>query len=226
MAIILMAVVSWLYVTDKLVLVDTHKADKSFSQFITLKGLDEYVIAGLESNEEFTTEIYKQVMGYPVGDTHATVSLVAHYKYYIKLAELSHTVEKGVVFVHVPKLYLSTPVAFDFSTVREICNKSWFGTDCEEILGQLKKEVSEKLLTKGKLQVGVVYDKAAKALADNLNAYFGAQGYGRYYKDIVVTFASERGESQRQFHYNKSYCGNEACLLELDLGQGRVFAIE
>jgi hypothetical protein len=68
--------------------------------------------------------------------------------------------------------------------------------------------------------MGVVYDKAAKALADNLNNYFDANGYGCNYKSIVVSFSSEGGQSQRQFNYNDSFCGKEPCSLELDLGKG------
>jgi hypothetical protein len=223
--ILIIVVLSWLLFTGKLSLMNTQEVNTNFSQFISAQSEDEYVIARLVSNEEFSTETYNELMGFPVGNSDAKLALVAHYKYYIKLAELSHHVENGVVFIHVPKLYLSTPVAFEFSTVREMCHQSLFGTNCTALLKQLKKEVSLELATKGNLQIGVIYDKAAKALADNLNHYFNTSGYGRYYKSMVVIFSSERNQSQRQFNYNDGFCGKEPCTLELDLGKGRIFTV-
>lgn len=212
--------------TNKLSLINTGEVSKSFSQFIDLKGADEYVVAQLVSDEEFTAEQYKILMGFFVGDTSVKLSLVAHYKYYVKLGELKLTVENDTVFIHVPKLNLSTPVAFEFSTIRESVNKFLFGPDGKELLDGLKQEVSEKLRVKGEAQVGAVYDKAAKALADNFNSYFMANGYGRHYKNIMVTFSNESRKPVRQFSYNKSFCEKETCSLELDLGKGRIFTIE
>lgn len=161
-------------------------------------------------------------MDLPVGDTDVNLSLVAHYKYYIKLAELRHNIKNGIVYIHAPNLNLSTPVAFEFSTVQESQNESLFGPDGKKLIEQLKKDVSEKLINKGRLYIGAVYDKAAKALADNFNAYFIANGNGRYFKSIVVIFSNEKSQSERQFNYNNSYCGKEQCSLELDLGKGRI----
>ncbi|MDD1643392.1 MAG: hypothetical protein LUQ29_09025 [Methylococcaceae bacterium] len=225
-AVLMLIGISWLFFSGKLQLINTQEVSKSFSQFINLEAADEYVIARLETNEEFITEKYNYVMGFPVGDTNVKLALVAHYKYYIKLAELTHNAKNGIVFIHVPKLYLSTPIAFEFSTVRESWSEFLFGPDGKELLDQLKKEVSGKLITKGQSQISVVYDKAAKALADNLNSYFNANVYGRYYKNIVVIFASEHSQSQRQFNYNSDFCGKESCSLKLDLGKGRIFTIQ
>lgn len=225
-AVLVLIGIGWLFFSGKLQLINTQELSNNFGQFIKLEAADEYVIAQLETNEEFITEKYNYVMGFPVGDTNAKLSLVAHYKYYIKLAELTHNAENGIVFIHVPKLYLSTPVAFEFSTVRESSRKFLFGEDEKNLLDQLKKDVSGELIIKGRSQVGVVYDKAAKALADNLNSYFNLNGYGRNYKSMVVTFSSEHSQSKRQFNYNSSFCGKESCSLELDLGKGRIFTIK
>jgi hypothetical protein len=197
-----------------------------FSQFIELNPLDEYVIAVLVTNEEFAAKGYKYVMDWPVGDTDVYLSLVAHYKYYIKLTELRHNIENGTLYIHAPNLNLSTPVAFDFSTVSERQNESLFGPAGKKLMEQLKNVVSEELVKKGEQHVGAVYDKAAKALADNLNAYFIANGNGRYYKSIVVIFSNEKSHSERQFNYNNSYCGKEQCSLELDIGKGHIFTIK
>ena len=217
---------SWLLFSGKLSLISTQEVNKSFSQLIALEGTDEYVVAQLVSNEEFTTETYNNLMGFPIGDTSVRLSLVANYKYYVKLSELTLNVADGIVFIHVPKLYLSTPVAFEFSTVRESWSKFLFGPDGKKLLDELKKDASGKLIIKGKSQVGAVYDKAAKALADNFNSYFNANGYGGYYKNIVVMISSERSQSRRQFNYSNSFCGRESCSLELDLGKGLIFTIK
>jgi hypothetical protein len=214
--------VAWVIYNHKFSIVDTSSINRDVSQFIELKGLDEYTLALLVTNEEFTTKKYNYVMDLPIGDTDVNLSLVAHYKYYIKLAELKHNVENGIVYIHAPNLNLSTPVAFEFSTVQESQNESLFGPDGKKLIEQLKKDVSEKLINKGQLHVGTVYDKAAKALADNFNAYFIASGNGHYYKSIVVIFSNEKNQSERQFNYNNSYCGKEQCSLELDLGKGRI----
>lgn len=224
--ILIIITLGWLIVTGKVSLVNTHEVNKNFSQFIELKESDEYVVAQLISNEEFSTEKYNYVMGLPVGDTSVKLSLVAHYKYYVKLAELTHYVKNGVIFVHVPTLYLSTPVAFEFSTVRESQQEFLFAPNSKALLEQLKQAISEQLISKGKSQMGVVYDKAAKALADNLNNYFDANDHGRNYKSIAVSFSSEGSQSQRQFNYNDSFCGKEPCSLELDLGKGRALIIK
>jgi hypothetical protein len=224
--ILLVIFTAWLFYIGKLSLINTHEISNSFSQFVELKEVDEYVVAQLVNNEDFEIEKYNDVMGFPVGDTNVKLSLVAHYKYFVKLAELTHHIDNGTVFIHVPKLYLSLPVAFEFSTVRESWSKFLFGPDGKELLDQLKKEVSGKLILKGRSQVGVVYDKAAKALADNFNNYFNANGYRSHYKNIEVTFSSERSQSHRQFSYHNGFCGKEKCSLELDLGKGLIFTLE
>lgn len=60
---------SWLLFSGKLSLISTQEVNKSFSQLIALEGTDEYVVAQLVSNEEFTTETYNNLMGFPIGDT-------------------------------------------------------------------------------------------------------------------------------------------------------------
>jgi hypothetical protein len=221
--IILLAVifVGWLIYNGKLI------DQKSFpGTVMQIMPEDEYVVVQLATNEEFSTEKYSTILGFPIGDTNAKLSLVAHYKYYAKLAELTHNIENGILYIHVPKLYLSTPVAFEFSSVREIQNESIFGPNGKILLDQLKKEVSGQLIYKGMSQINIVYDKAAKSLADNFNGYFISNGYGNYYKSIVVTISNEKSKSERQFNYNSSFCGKESCSFELDLGKGRTFTIK
>ena len=193
------AFITWLFIHGKLSLIDTQEVNKSFSQFIAISGEDEFVVAKLITNEEFTIEKYNNLMGFPIGDSSVTLSLVANYMYFV--------------------------VAFDFSTVRESWREFLFAPDHKMLLDQLRGEVTAKLAMKGKSQVNAVYDKAAKALADNFNRHFSENGYGGYYKSIVVVFASERSPSRRQFNYAHSLCGNEACSQEMGLGKGLIFSI-
>lgn len=125
-----------------------------------------------------------------------------------------------MLFIHVPRLYLLTPIAFDFDSVREKCD-GLLGLGCEELFVTLKQDMSTDLINKGRLQMNSIYDEAAKILADNLNGHFTKNGYGRYYKSIVVSFATEGSHSQRQFNYNDSYCEKEPCLLDINLGKIR-----
>ncbi|MDD2723420.1 MAG: hypothetical protein PHH59_05260 [Methylovulum sp.] len=215
----------WLFVNGKLSLINTQEVTKSFSQFVAISGEDEFVVAKLITNEEFTIEKYTNLMGFPIGDSSVTLSLVANYKYFVNLSGLKLDIENDTVVIHVPKLDLSVPVAFDFSTVRESWREFLFAPDHKILLDQLRREVTAKLAIKGKSQINAVYDKAAKALADNFNRHFSENGYGGYYKSIVVVFASERSPSRRQFNYANSLCGKEACSLEIGLGKGLIFSI-
>lgn len=206
--------------------IKTDEVSKSFSQFVEIQGDDKYVLAKLVSHEKFVSEIYSTVMGYPVGDTTVELSLVANYNYYVKFSDITHHIEDGKVVITIPRLYLLTPVAFEFSTVKEEARTFLFGANGKDMLDKLKSEVSDKLVIKGQSQMGAIYDKAAKALADNFNNHFIKNGFGGYYKSIVVKFSSEKSQSERQFNYNASFCGKKPCLLEFDLGKGDFFRVE
>lgn len=214
----------WLFSRGRISLVDRQEVSKSFSRFISQEGADEYIVANLTGNEESTIEIWRCV--FPVGITQVQVSLVANYTYYVKLAELRHTIENDSVYIHVPKLYLSNPVVFEFSTVRESGRKSLFGLEGKARIDQLKLDISKTLDAMGRSQTGVVYDKAAKALADDFDSYFNANGLGGHYRNIVVFFDHEVSQSKRQFNFSHHACGKERCSLQIDLGKGLILSIK
>jgi hypothetical protein len=56
------------------------------------------------------------------------------------------------------------------------------GTDCSEIKANIKNDISMQLLKKGNLRIHIAYDKAAKALADNFNAFINSNKYSSNYK--------------------------------------------
>jgi len=219
------AFITWLFIHGKLSLINTQEVSKSLSQFVAISGEDEFVVAKLITNEEFTIEKYNNLMGFPIGDSSVKLSLVANYKYFVNLSGLKLDIENDTVVIHAPKLDLSLPVAFDFSTVRESWRRFLFAPDHKMLLDQLRSEVTTELAKKGQSHVNAVYDKAAKALADNFNRHFSENGYGGYYKSIVVIFASDRSPSRRQFNYAHSLCGKEECSLEIGLGKGLFFSI-
>ena len=195
---------------------DRNGISNSFSQFISLEGADEYVIAKLNSHETLNRHEYRRVFGLPVGDTRVSLSLVAHYKYYVKLAELSQQLEGDTLFIQVPELYLSKPVAFEFSSVRVNEQVQAFGPDQQELSHKLKQEASTELALKGRLHTAAVYDRAARALAENFNNYFKHNQMHTYYKDIAIIFSSENKQSIRRFMFNQGFCGPLPCLMRLD----------
>lgn len=210
--LIILIILGCLIFTGRLPLSNPNeRLKKDFSQFIDQGVLDKDVIAFRRTNETF--KITKPGI---IKDTDAEISLVANYEFYIKFSELKHHVENGVVFVDAPRLYLSTPVAFNFDTVQEKCD-GLFGLDCKELLEQLKQDISADLVSKGLHQIPTMYDTSAKALADNLNNYFTVNGHNYYYKSIVVSFIAEGSKSQRVFNYNLEFCDKEPCLLRLNL---------
>jgi hypothetical protein len=208
--LIILIILGWLIFTGQLPL-PNELLKKDVSQFVEQFGMDEYVVASRKTNETFTITKFGTIK-----DINAEISLVANYKFYIKFSELKHHVENGVVFVDVSRLYLSTPVAFNFDTVRETCD-GLFGLGCKELLEQLKQDISADLVSKGLHQIPTMYDTSAKALADNLNNYFTVNGHNYYYKSIVVSFIAEGSKSQRVFNYNSEFCDKEPCLLRLNL---------
>jgi hypothetical protein len=210
--LISLVILGWLIFTGQLQLKNTNEILKiDVSQFVEQFGMDEYAVASRKTNETFITTKFGAIK-----DTNAEISLVANYKFYIKFAELKYHIENGVVFVDAPRLYLSTPIAFNFDTVREKCD-GLFGLDCNELLEQLKQDISADLVSKGLHQIPTMYDTSAKALADNLNNHFTANGHNYYYKSIVVSFIAEGSKSQRVFNYNSEFCDKEPCLFRFNL---------
>jgi hypothetical protein len=127
--------------------------------------------------------------------------------------------------VNAPSLYLSTPVAYDSATVKNNCNASTPLVDCKPTINILMSEVTGRLAENGKAQMSFVFDKAAKALADTLDMLAKNNEKTIFYKNIVVVFANETGQSERMFNYNKSLCGDAPCKLEIPFGNDRFLTI-
>lgn len=221
--VVLIVWVTWSFQSGSFSIFNRTEMTNSFSQFVSLKGADEYVIAKLITDETLNRHEYKHLFGFPVGDTLVSLSLLANYKYYVKLAELTQRLDGETLYIQVPGLYLSKPVAFELSTVRLNEQVLAFGPDQQELTYSIYQEAPAELAYKGRLHTDAVYDKAAKALADNFNNYFKNNNMHTYYKDIAIIFSSESKQTIRRFMFNKGLCGSMPCLVQFDLGGGNVF---
>jgi hypothetical protein len=175
------------------------------SQFIALKGGDEYVIAELVTTEHLHRESGKHLkfLDIPIQHADLAVSLQVHFKYYIKLSELEYSMTDDTLVFTVPKLYLSTPVAFESSTFKPDCQASLF-SNCKKIGSKMMSELSKDLEEKGLSELPVVYEKVAKALADNFDDFVRNNENIVFHRNIAVVFSDEAGPSQRLFSYDKN----------------------
>ncbi len=78
---------------------------------------------------------------------------------------------------------------------------------------------------KGNSNITNMYEKSAKALADHFDS-FKHNNKEVFYKNIAVIFANKPSQSRRMFNYNKSFCGNEPCSVEIPFGNGRFLTIQ
>ncbi len=91
--------------------------EKNYSQLHNMREKDEYVVAEAENQETFNLSEYAYILGdIPIGASEVEQSLMAHYKYFIKLSELVLQLEGRTLIIEIPKLHLSKPVAFNTKT--------------------------------------------------------------------------------------------------------------
>lgn len=205
--------------------VDFGEYKRSVSEFIALKGADEYVIAELQTRDTFSKrQCSKKILGNCIGYATVDVSFEPHYKYYVKLAELNYVIDGDTLVFEAPKLYLSTPVGYQSANQNTDCDNTLLG-DCNKTRNSLMTELSGDLEAKGLANMPSVYEKAAKSLADKFYQFASNNETGFFIKKVAVRFASEGSQSQRVFSYNKSYCGKEPCTMQLDLGKGLLFTL-
>jgi hypothetical protein len=65
-------------------------------------------------------------------------------------------------------------------------------------------ELSKDLEEKGLSELPVVYEKAAKALADNFDDFVRNNENIVFHRNIAVVFSDESSPSQRLFSYDKN----------------------
>jgi hypothetical protein len=202
-------------------LVSTEEFNSSVSSFISIEGSDEYVVATLNSGETVTKQKFnKTYFDLPVGDTEASISIAATYKYFTRLSGIEHTLVGETLYIRVPDLELSLPVAFDIRSMSESTNKTGFGPSEDVLKRELRVEMAKQLRLKGEGQKASVYEHSAKAIADNFNKYLEANGLSGMYKYIVVIFegAGKEDGVSRKYEYISDNCRNFTCGLNWNVG--------
>lgn len=190
----------------------------TFTQLHYIAKSDEYVIVEENNSVTLGLEATRMLMErWPIGEGQAELVISATFKYFVKLSELQYQLEDRTLLIQVPKLYLSTPVAFDTSSIRNTSSSSWLGPSSEVMRDNLMTKVSDNLRLQGKMQIDNVRDKAAESLAENLNSFFTNNNASGYYDQIKVVFGDDRQQLVRLFEFNNSYCGDKACDFMLEL---------
>jgi hypothetical protein len=181
--------------------ISTHEATEIISKFIAINGSDEYVIATVDQGETIQRERHKEIFGKKVPGTKTIVNLnlKAAYKYYVKLSELSYTINGNEVLFNVPHLYLSKPVGFDSITYG--CNNAILG-NCNKVYSQLMGQLPSDLEKIGESKFSTTYQTAAQALADNFHEFVVNNDKGLAVKTISVKFSSEDTNNNHVFHYS------------------------
>ena len=84
----------------------------NYSQFIEINPLDEFILAELVTQESFYKSDFQKIFGrLVVGESNATLSTVATFKYYSKLSETVLSFKDSAHIIEIPHLYLSLPVS-------------------------------------------------------------------------------------------------------------------
>lgn len=216
--ILLIAIGGLFTLKDKIRLFNPIDYFNSISHFVSLDGRDEYIIATLQTSESYNdTVCVHEAFGKCILPTTVTVEPEVFYKYFIKLGDLKYSISGDTLIFTVPKLYLSTPVPVNLTTIDQKCNSTIPNLNCQSVFNRLMDYISDSLEKKGEKQKPSVYEKAAKTLADNFNRFIINNGEEIWYKNISVTFVDEGSKSVHIFKYNESYCGHEKCNAEIDL---------
>ncbi|MCX7084930.1 MAG: hypothetical protein NTY69_05265 [Methylococcales bacterium] len=181
---------------------DSNPHQQTLSQFVSLNSTDEYVLAKFQTLENIHHLFVKHIpyTDIPYGKIDANLSVMVHYRYHIKLSELSYSLNDDTLVFTLPRLYLMTPVAHDTSTLSRKCHSVLLAS-CKNTLNTLMTEVSSVLADRGKDHKHNVYDVAAKALADRFDAFMKLNEKPVFYRAIVVVFEDENTPSQRVFRY-------------------------
>jgi hypothetical protein len=202
----------------------------NFSQWVALQASDEFVIATLITHETFTSSDNNQISllgnALQLGSTNVSIELTAHYKYYVQFSALKHQLQGQTLIISAPALKLTKPVAFEFSSVKENGQATLLGPNKQALLQQVKNTLSDELTLKGLQQMPSVYDKAAKALADNINSYMQNNDQAGFYQTLQITFANEKSPSTRLYNYNNSFCTPEPCAWQHEMDGGKILIIK
>ena len=208
-------------------LVTKDDFENSFSQYHEINLKDEYIVAEEVNWVTFNKIEYKKLFGdFPIGDSEATLSLKAHYNYYIKLSEVTHDLDNRTLTINIPKLYLLTPVAFDSASLKEKGVSKYFGGDPDELLNSLRRGITSELNIKGKVQMRNVREKASRSIAENFNAFLSNNKVSAFYDEIAVVFNDDKKVTYPKYGFKNSFCNPGPCRFEFDIGKDMSFVFE
>ena len=206
-------------------LINSEEFNSSISSFISIEGSDEYVIATLKSGETLKKQKFRTTLfDLPIGDTDASISVVANYKYFVRLSDIVHRLVDGTLRIEVPDLELSVPVAFDIRSLSETSDRTGFGPREDILVQELRLEMAEQLRLKGNSQKFSVYEHGAKAIAENFNKYLEKNGLSGMYSQIVVSFRGVDSEVKRVFQYEADNCEDVLCTISWNVGGYHIFS--
>lgn len=200
------------FLYEKTSVLDTkEQLQKNVSKFIQIKAIDELVVTEITDNEDFSNSACTAgrvwLTDWCMGRGNVDVQFDAHYKYHVKLSELTYTTENDTLIFKVPALYLSKPVGYD--RLKTNCGTTGFGS-CGVLYESLLPNISGYLENKGKLGLQNARENAAKSLADNFFE-FAKNNNALFFKKISVIFVSENEKSSRDFNYSSGYCEGKPC---------------
>lgn len=207
--IVVIAVSLFVYVNSK-----QAQAIQETIYGLGLQEKEELIVAELTATEVFSKTEYNYLFEkFPFGDTTTSIKLTAHYKYYFKLSELSYELKRDTLILQSPRLYISLPIAFDIDSIVEDCDAHFFAPNCKESSQHLKSEISQQMPKLAKLRVSMVYDKAAKSLADVFYNFLTHNSYPIGFSKIMVVIGEENSKSTRIYAYDPN-CWLIECLAE------------
>ncbi|AEF99660.1 DUF4230 domain-containing protein [Methylomonas methanica] len=207
--IVVIAVSLWVYLNSK-----QTQAIQGAIHGLGLQEKQALIVAELTTTEVFSKTEYNYLFkDFPFGDTTTSIKLTAHYQYYLKLSELSYELKGDTLVFKSPRLYPLLPVAFDIDTIAEDCQAHFLAPDCKESLQHLKSEISQQMPQLAKLRISMVYDKAAKSLADIFYNFLTYKSYPIGFSKIRVVIGEENSKSSRVYAYDPN-CWLIECLAE------------
>ena len=222
--LLMLAVGFFLVNISNLKFINSEEFNSSISSFISIEGSDEYVIATLKSTETFEMREFKNLFGWPFGDTHASISVEANYKYFVPLSGIVHRLVDDTLYIEAPDLQVSLPVAFDIRSLSERAERRWFGPRKDVLVRKLRLKMSKQLRLKGNLHKSSVYDAGAEAIAENFNKYLEKNGLSGTYSQIVVSFNGVDSEVKRVFEYEDENCEGALCTINMNVGGYHIFS--
>jgi hypothetical protein len=190
--------------------------ERSWSNNISLQSASELVIVKVANSETFESQEFKKILGLFVGDTKVSITVPAVYNYYVKPDEIKIILDNKSLFVKARGLYLQKPVGFDSAQELNISKETGLGRDSASVKDDLRRSLTEKLASKGMMQIGFARQRAYESLAKSVHDTLKNLGLSDSYEDIVVIFQDDRKNISQKFSFDNGACNTLACRYGVD----------